>query len=346
MPHSVKQIPTPHDIALELPISQELRAQVQQHTREICDILEGKDQRKLLIVGPCSAWPDKAVIEYAKRMSKTAEKVKTKIKLVFRLYTQKPRTHLGWTGPINKPDPFKPADIAAGIRYCRKMALDVLKYGFPLADEAVFTHNEGYFGDLLSYIAVGARSSEDQEHRAYASKALVPVGMKNPTSGDLVKAVNAVVSAQHPHEFLQGRLQVESRGNQYAHVVLRGGDKPNYDEASLLRIKEILEKEEIKNPSIIVDLSHDNSIDPNTKKKNPRMQSKVLDDVYHSMHKNPSLNALVKGFMMESFLKQGKQDLNDFTSADQLDLNGLSVTDSCLDINETNKVIMDLYKVL
>ena len=329
------QVPRPKVVKENLPLSATLHAQVQKHRQELFDIFEGKDERKIMIVGPCSAWPNKAVLEYAKQLQETAKKVDDKIIVVLRVYTQKPRTTVGWTGPANQPDPFKNPNLKEGIYYCREMMLEALELGFPLADEALFTHNEGYFSDLLSWVAIGARSSEDQEHRIYASMIEHPVGIKHPTSGNLTVGINSVLAAQSPHTFLLHRQQVKTSGNPHAHLVLRGGNgEPNYGEVN--KSIELLKRNNIKHPSIILDLSHENSIDPTTGKKDPLRQPIVMQELLAK-----GLAPELKGFMMESFIKTGNQK-----ASEGMDLNGLSITDACLGIEETKEAILSLYKIL
>ena len=341
-----KAIPRPEVIIDHLPLSEELREQVEKDREEIIDILNGRDNRKILVIGPCSAWPSEAVTEYAKKLKEISDKVKDKIKIIMRVYTQKPRTTLGWTGPINQPDPFKPADLEAGIIYCRKMMLEILKIGLPIGDEALFTHNEGYFKNLLSWMAIGARSSEDQEHRVYASMIEIPIGVKNPTSGDLKIAVNSVISAQNPHVFIMQGNQVRTEGNLHAHLVLRGGNgKPNTDPGSLKKASQLLKEAGI-NQSMLVDISHDNSIDLATGKKDPLNQPKVLSQVVYAMKQDPELMDTIKGFMIESFLLTGKQDIKSASKAEDLNLSGLSITDGCIGIEETKELIELLYKEL
>ncbi len=333
-----KVLPHPKEVKEKLSLADDLKAQVAQDQQEIFDILEGKDDRKILIVGPCSAWPDEAVIEYAKKLKPIADKVKDKLKVVLRIYTQKPRTTIGWTGPLSQPDPFGEPDYEAGIYYCRKMMLDVLEIGLPIADEALFTHNDGYFVDLITWIAIGARSTEDQEHRIFASMIPHPVGMKNPTSGNIPIAINSIIAAQHPHVFALHGRQVKTSGNPHAHLILRGGNgTPNHDFENLKKATQLLKEKEIQNPSIIVDLSHDNSIDPQTGKKDPMLQPKILDDVLESMQKDPEIEKHVKGFMIESFLEDGNQPLKE----GELKF-GKSVTDGCLGFEKTVELVEKL----
>jgi len=304
-------------------------------------------------MGPCSAWPEHAVIEYAKKAKVISDEVEDKILIVLRSYTQKPRSTVGWPGAINQPDPFKPEDIEAGIMYCRKMMIGVLEAGLPIADEALFTHNDDYFDDLLSWLAIGARSGQDQDHKNFASKVDVPIGMKNPTSGNLDEGVENVISAQHPHVYLLRGEQIRTDGNPYAHLLLRGGrDRPNYDWATLQRAMELMEDNNVQNPSIIVDASHGNSIEFNTGKKNPQLQPGVVFDVVDSMKRYEKLRHAVKGFMVESFLKPGNQKepgkikTNGGAKREDIDMGGLSITDACIGIEETRDFVKTLYERL
>ena len=225
----IKKVPTSEEIIQKIPLSSEGYASIEQHHREIENILNGSDKRLLMIVGPCSAWPDTAVLEYAQRLAVLSKKVEHSLKIVMRVYIQKPRTVKGWTGPINQPDPLAEPDIEAGIWYCRKLMTQVVEMGLPIADECLFTHNARGFQELLSWVAIGARSTEDQEHRIFASSLDCPVGMKNPTHGSLKIAVNSILAAQHPHYIVFDGYEVKTAGNQYAHLVLRGSEgKTNY----------------------------------------------------------------------------------------------------------------------
>ena len=226
---TIKKLPPIEEFLQKLPLSESGFAKIAKDTEEVKNILEGKDKRMLVIIGPCSAWPREAVLEYARRMKELEPKVKDNLKIVMRTYIQKPRTTKGWTGPINQPDPCLPADIEAGMKYCREMMIKIIELGLPIADEALFTHGARGFLELLSWVAIGARSTEDQEHRIFASAVDCAVGMKNPTSGSLEIAVNSLIAAQHPHVAVFDGTEVETHGNKYAHLVLRGGEKePNY----------------------------------------------------------------------------------------------------------------------
>jgi len=347
MPYSVqKELPRAAVVLSKLPLNNELRARVQQDQAEIKAILEGKDDRKLMIIGPCSAWPSEAILDYAAQLKPTVDKVSDKLKIVLRVYLQKPRTTVGWLGPVNQSDPFKEPDLETGTLYCREMMIKAVELGYALADEALFTHNDSYFVDLLSWIAIGARSAEDQEHRIFASMIEHPVGLKNPTSGDLNIGVNSVIAAQHSHVFAFHGQQIKTDGNPYAHLILRGGNgTPNHDLATLQSATNKLKEKNLTNPSIIVDLSHDNSINPSTGKKDPSLQPQVLNEVLASMKSDPAVAQSVKGFMAESYLVEGKQDATACSSVDELTY-GQSITDGCLGLEETITMLEDLAEQL
>lgn len=338
----VKKLPTADEIIAALPLSDAGYQSIEQHRHEIEAILRGDDQRLLLVVGPCSAWPDTAVLEYAKRLKGLSTKVGHALKLVMRVYIQKPRTIKGWTGPVNQPDPLAPPDIEAGAMYCRKLMTQVVEMGLPIADEALFTHNARGFIELLSWVAIGARSSEDQEHRIFASGIDCPVGIKNPTHGSLKIGVNSVVAAQHSHYIVLDGDEVETDGNQYAHIVLRGSnDKPNYDIESIAEVAVHYGKNEVKNPAIIVDVSHDNCMINGAKDHNA--QADIILQVMESLADKPELKNLVKGFMLESFIKSGKQNAE---TANPIDMSGLSITDPCLGWEATEELLLKLAAVV
>lgn len=336
----IKPLPSAEEIIASQPLSQATERQIIQDKHEVKEILAGRDSRLIVIVGPCSAWPAEAVLEYAKRLKRLSDEVRGQIKIILRCYIQKPRTAKGWTGPVNQPDPFLPADIGKGIVYARSLMVQAIELGLPIADEAVFTHNARGFIELLSWVAIGARSTEDQEHRIFASAVDCAVGMKNPTSGDLEIAVNSIIAAQHPHAAVFNGYQVETDGNPYAHLVLRGGaDGPNYDTGSLLRAKSLLEKHALSNPSIIIDASHDNCKIEG--KKDPLAQPEVVRRVMQSLAEEPSLRRVVKGFMIESFVKSGSQKVEQ-CSTETIDRDGLSITDPCIGWEETEKTLLEL----
>jgi len=324
----VKKLPAPAELIAAIPLSDAAQERIARDRAEVRDILAGRDRRLLAIVGPCSAWPSDAVLEYARRLKELEPRVADVLKLVLRVYIQKPRTTKGWTGPVNQPDPFRPADIEAGMFQCRELMVRAIELGLPIADEALFTHNAEGFIELLSWVAIGARSSEDQEHRIWASAVDAPVGMKNPTSGSISVGVNSVLAAQNPHTAVFHGRQVETSGNPYAHLVLRGGaNGPNYQLHDLYRARHHLQSKGIGNPAILVDASHDNCRINGT--KDPRAQVDVLREVLNNLRVHAELRESVRGFLLESFLAAGAQKLDDLTP-ETVDRCGLSVTDPCL----------------
>ncbi len=338
----IKKLPPVEKIIQLYPLSGASHEKIMHDRREIKQILAGKDNRLLMIVGPCSAWPRDAVLQYAKQLLEINEKVKQSLKIVMRLYIQKPRTTKGWTGPINQPNPYAAPDIEKGIHYVREMMVEVVEMGLPIADECLFTHNARGFSELVSWFAIGARSSEDHEHRIFASAANCPVGMKNPTHGSLVVSVNSVVAAQHPHVAAMDGYAVQTLGNPYAHLVLRGSNQaPNYSLAHLEEIKMHMTAHQIKNPAVLIDVSHDNCLIKGT--KNHRAQPAIIFEVMQYLKNRPDLRKLMKGFMVESYLKDGQQKL-ETCDATTIDLNGLSITDPCLGWNETQAMLLELAR--
>lgn len=336
----IKKLPTAEAIMQAFPLSSIMHKKIMQDRAEIKAILEGRDRRFLIIVGPCSAWPKEAVISYAKRLLKLNEKVHQTLKLVMRVYIEKPRTTKGWAGPVNQCDLFAPPDISAGMQYARDMMVKIVGMGLPIADEALFIQNARGFFDLLSWIAIGARSTSNQEHRIFASAVDCPVGLKNPTHGSLEIGINSVIAAQQPHVAAFDGYEVQTKGNPHAHLVLRGANQaPNYATAYLENVRSYMEKHQIKNPAIIVDASHDNCL--LNGKKDPRLQPTVISNVLACLKERADLRPLVKGFMLESFIKEGQQVV-DLKNPGAIDLNGLSITDPCLGWEETEKCLLAL----
>ena len=341
---TLKKLPSVEEIIQAYPLSIEEHEKILQDRQEVNAILEGKDSRLLIILGPCSAWPNEAVLEYAKRLAHLNKKLRHALKLVMRVYIQKPRTTKGWTGPINQPDPFKTPDIEAGMHYTREMMVKVIKMGLPIADEALFTHNAKGFLELLSWVAIGARSSEDQEHRIFASAINCAVGVKNPTHGSLSIAVNSVIAAQHPHIAVLNGHEIQTHGNLRAHVVLRGSyQASNYSNTQLLALKNNMDSQGVINPSVIIDASHDNCL--LNEKKDPSLQPQIIFEVIKNIKNQPDLKNIVKGFMVESFLKAGHQKIDQNRFQD-VDLNGLSITDPCLSWEQTEDMLMHLVKLI
>ena len=338
----IKKQPDFAQITQDIPLSDVGYGYIKRHRQEIKDIINGTDDRLLIIVGPCSAWPYDAVLEYARLLNEFNEHVKDQLKLVMRVYIQKPRTVMGWTGPVNQPGPLSPPDIAEGVKYARSLMVKVIEMGLPIADEALFTHNARGFLELLSWVAIGARSSEDQEHRIFASTIDSPVGVKNPTHGLLKIGVNGVIAAQHSHMALFDGYAVETDGNPYAHLVLRGSNGcPNYSVEHIEEAIHYLKVGKVKNPSIIIDVSHDNCLING--KKDYKAQANIILDVIECINNKRELKKIVKGFMLESFLKEGNQNAE---TVNEIDLGGLSITDPCLSFEQTKDVLLELAKRL
>src|SRR3989338_1708771 len=340
----LRKLPPVEDIIREFPLSKAAEARVEKDRQEGKDILEGKDKRLILIVGPCSAWPKDAVLEYAKRLLPLATVVKDRLKVIMRVYIQKPRTTTGWTGPVNQPDTLSRSNIGEGAKYCREMMVKVVEMGLPIADEAVFTHNAKGFIELLSWVAIGARSTEDQEHRIFASSLDCAVGMKNPTSGSIEIGVNGVVAAQYPHTAVFDGNEVETSGNAHAHLILRGGALgTNYSEKHVREAVGFMEKHKIQNPAVILDMSHDNSRLNGVKHEDN--QAKAVREVMAAFKAHPELRTSVKGFMLESFIKAGAQKV-DPKAPEKLDRGGLSITDPCLGGGQTKDLILELAEFM
>lgn len=339
----IKKLPPIENVIAAFPLSTAAEKRIAQDRLEIKSILEGTDKRLLIIVGPCSAWPKEAVLDYAQKLAKLNQRVGHALKLVMRVYIQKPRTTKGWLGPINQPDLFADPDIEVGIRYTREMMVKVIELGLPIADEALFTHNAKGFLELLSWVAIGARSSEDQEHRIFSSSLDCAVGLKNATHGSLKVAVNGVVAAQHPHVTVFDNYEVQTHGNPYAHLVLRGSNHaPNYSVAHLEEINQYMQAHAIQNPSVMIDVSHDNCLVNG--KKDHRLQPKIIFEVIETLKNRPDLKSLVKGFMIESFIKEGTQTVN-LDKPESIDLCGLSITDPCLSFEETEELLLQLAEM-
>ena len=334
----IKKLPTPQEIREKYPLSEELAAIKKARDEEIRKVFTGESDKFLVIIGPCSADNEEAVLDYAGRLAKVNEKVGDKLILIPRIYTNKPRTTgEGYKGMMHQPDPEKKEDMLKGIisiRELHKRAIE--ETGFTCADEMLYPENHRYLSDLLSYVAVGARSVENQQHRLTASGMDIPVGMKNPTSGDLSVMLNSVTAAQHPHHFIYRGNDVETSGNDLAHTILRGGVNqygqtiPNYHYEDLIHLSALYAKKDLKNPAIIIDANHSNS------NKQYKEQIRIVSEVLHSRNYNPDLRKLVKGVMIESYLLEGRQDISDHMTP------GCSITDPCLGWEDTERLIYDI----
>lgn len=337
----IRKLPTPQELMDEFPITDAVR-KIKQHRDEcIKNIFTGKDDRFLLIIGPCSADNEDAVIDYIHRLGKVQEKVADKIFIVPRVYTNKPRTiGVGYKGMLHQPDPEGKEDMLAGIIAIREMNSRIVREtGFTCAEEILYPEIYRYLSDLLSYAAVGARSVEDQLHRMIASGVGIPVGMKNPPSGDLSVMLNSIAAAQHSQEFLFRGWEVRTNGNPLAHAILRGyvdtfgNSLPNYHYEDLHHVLEMYNERNLANPAVIVDTNHANS------GKKYMEQIRIAKDVMHSRHMNSDIRTLVKGLMIESYIEDGNQKISEGTY-------GKSITDPCLGWEKTERLILDLAELV
>ena len=331
-------LPTPDALKTVYPLSDKLIALKKERDEEIAKVFRGETDKFLVIVGPCSADREDAVCEYVNRLAPIAEKVKDKVILIPRIYTNKPRTTGdGYKGMLHQPDPEKDPNLLAGIIAIRKMHLRAMEEsGLTSADEMLYPENRIYLDDILSYEAVGARSVENQQHRLVASSADIPIGMKNPTSGDFSVMLNSVTAGQHSHRFIYRGLDITTSGNPLTHVILRGGvDKygknmPNYHYEDLARLMETYQKKDLANPAAIIDANHSNS------DKKFKEQIRIVSEVMHSRNYNPEVKKLVKGVMVESYLVEGRQEI-----CENMEY-GKSITDPCLGFEDTERLIYDI----
>ena len=332
------ELPLPADLKAEYPLSDKIIKIKKQRDAEIRDIFTGKSDKFIVLVGPCSADNEDAVCEYVNRLAKVNGKVSDRLMIIPRIYTNKPRTTgSGYKGMLHQPEPDKAPDLLAGIIAIRKMHIRAIEEtGLTAADEMLYPENRSYLDDILSYEAIGARSVENQQHRLTASGMNIPIGMKNPTSGDFSVMLNSVVAAQNSHTFIYRGMDVTTDGNELAHVILRGSvDKygtciPNYHYEDLVRLLMMYQKMELKNPAAVIDANHSNS------NKKFREQIRITSEVLHSRNYNPELKKLIKGVMIESYLEEGCQ------SIDSDMVYGKSITDPCLGWDDTEKLI---YKI-
>ena len=332
------ELPLPEILKEQYPVSGRIEEIKKKRDEEIRDIFTGRSYKFIVLAGPCSADNEESVCEYVRKLKELADQVSDKLMIIPRVYTNKPRTTGdGYKGMLHQPDPEKEPDLLAGIIAIRKMHIRVMEEtGLSAADEMLYPENRSYLDDLLSYEAVGARSVENQQHRLTASGIDIPVGMKNPTSGDLSVMLNSVTAAQHPHRFIYRRNDVETSGNELAHTILRGGvDKygkniPNYHYEDLSRLAQMYEEWGLKNPAVVVDVNHSNS------NKQHREQIRIVSEVLHSRNYDPKLKRLVKGVMIESYLVEGRQDITENL------VYGQSITDPCIGWEDTEKLIFDI----
>ena len=333
-----RKLTIPAETKKMYPLTPEMEQIFLERDREIKDIFEGKNHKLLLIIGPCSADRQDSVLDYMNRLRRVADKVKDEIFIIPRVYTNKPRTTgMGYKGMLHQPDPNAKPDMFKGLIAIRELHMRVIREtGFTCADEMLYTENYKYLDDLLAYVAVGARSVENQQHRLTSSGIDVPVGMKNPTSGDYSVMMNAITAAQNKHTFIYRGWEVHSQGNPYAHAILRGfvdrrgQAHPNYHYEDLLLLHEAYEKHpELANPSVIVDTNHSNS------NKHYEEQPRIAKEVLHNMRHNHDIQKLVKGLMIESYIEDGNQPI-------EAGIYGKSITDACIGWEKTQRLVYDL----
>jgi 3-deoxy-7-phosphoheptulonate synthase len=337
----VRELPHPSEIKAAHPLTQDMIAAKAKHDEEVKKIFSGESERFLLIIGPCSADNEDSVLDYITRLRGLQEKVADKIMMIPRIYTGKPRTTGdGYKGMLHQPDPAAMPDLKSGIIAVRNLHMRALaETGFSSADEMLYPENYSYLDDLLSYIAIGARSVENQQHRLVSSGVSIPVGMKNPTSGDISVMMNSITAAQHPHAFIYRGCEVRSDGNPYAHAILRGyvddrgNSFPNYHFEDLIRLAETYSKKELANPALIVDTNHSNS------GKQYNEQIRISKEILHSMRHSDDIKKLVKGLMIESYIEDGAQKIGE-------NIYGKSITDPCLGWAKTERLVLELADLL
>lgn len=332
-----RKLPTPQTIKDMYPVSEALARQKEENDRQIRAVITGEDDRLMLLIGPCSADREDAVLEYVGRLRALQQRVQEKILIVPRIYSNKPRTTGdGYKGMLHQPDPNAQPDMLKGLIAIRRMHIRVLEQtGFSGADELLYPDNYYYLSDILSYVAIGARSVEDQQHRLIASGLDVPVGMKNPTSGDLSVMMNSILAAQHAHTFLFSQWEVHSKGNPLAHAILRGSvnkygrSLPNYHYEDLSQLCDLYGKSDLRNPAVIIDTNHSNS------GKKWEQQARIAKEVLHSTRHSEDIRRMVKGLMIESYLLDGNQK-------PEGGVYGLSITDACIGWEKTEQLVLEL----
>lgn len=337
----IGKLPIPQEIKALYPLSEEAAEVKLARDKEIAKIFTGEDSRMVLIIGPCSADREDAVLEYIEKLRLVQDKVADKLIIIPRIYTNKPRTTGdGYKGMLHYPDPHEKPNLIKGVIAIRKLHMKALaEFGLPSADEMLYPENYRYLNDLLAYVAVGARSVENQQHRLTTSGLDIPVGMKNPTSGNLSVMMNAIHAGQHAHTFCYRNWEVKSSGNPLTHAILRGYvDQngiayPNYHYEDLTRLSNLYAASQLRNPGLILDCNHSNS------GKKYLEQIRIAKEVLHSCRYNPEIRKLVKGFMIESYLVDGCQPVNG-------EVYGQSITDPCLGWEKSERLIYDIADVL
>ncbi len=337
----VKRLLEPKEIADMIPVSEEVKAVKKRRDREIKNIFTGESDKFLLIIGPCSADNETAVLDYMSRLAKVQEEVKDKILMIPRIYTNKPRTTgEGYKGMVHQPDPEKGSDLVAGIKAIRSLHIKAAEEtGFTCADEMLYPENFAYLDDILSYVAIGARSVENQQHRLTCSGLEIPVGMKNPTSGDISVMLNAIRAAQIGHNFIFRGFETKTQGNPFAHGIMRGfvdqygRNFPNYHFEDLLHLIQRYNERGLEHPSIIIDTNHSNS------NKMYLEQPRIAHEIIRNMNYDSMIKKHVKGLMVESYIEGGRQEIGNGTY-------GKSITDPCLSFEDTHKMVIELAEKL
>ena len=336
----LRKLPIPREVKEQFPLSDKVKKIKEERDQTIKNIFAGKDNRLLLIIGPCSADNEDAVLDYISRLRKVQDKVIDKVYIIPRIYTNKPRTTgAGYKGMLHQPNPEEKTDMLKGIIAIRQMHTRAIEEtGFTCADEMLYPENHRYLSDLLSYVAVGARSVENQQHRLTASGLGLPTGMKNPTGGDLTVMMNSIIAGQSGHTFLYRGWEVQTKGNPYTHAILRGyvdkfgRNMPNYHYEDLQNVFELYAERDLANPAVIVDTNHSNS------GKKFEEQIRISKDVLHSCKVSDDIRKLVKGLMIESYIEDGCQKVGEHCY-------GKSITDPCLGWEKSEKLIYDLAEL-
>ncbi len=336
-----RKLPIPQEVKQQYPLTDTIEKLIEARAEEIKNIFTGKSDKLILVIGPCSADNEDSVIDYISRLRKVQDKVEDKIFIIPRIYTNKPRTTGdGYKGMLHQPDPNEKPDMYKGIVAIRQLHMRALsEAGFSCADEMLYPENYRYLSDILAYVAIGARSVENQQHRLTASGIDIPVGMKNPTSGDISVMMNSITAAQHKHTFIYRGWEVHSGGNPLSHAILRGyvnkhgQSMPNYHYEDLVHLAEAYAKTDLVNPAVIVDTNHANS------GKKHLEQVRIAKEVLHSCRHDKDVKKLVKGFMIESYIEDGAQKIGENTY-------GKSITDPCLGWDKTERLILDMADLL
>ncbi len=339
--HLIKKVPTAQELQDMLPMTEELKQIKSERDARIREVFTGESDQFLMIIGPCSADNETAVLDYVTRLAKVQEEVKDKILIIPRIYTNKPRTTgAGYKGMLHQPDPEKAPDLFEGVKAIRKMHIDAIRAtGLTAADEMLYSENWQYLEDILSYVAIGARSVEDQQHRIVTSGMNIPAGMKNPTSGDLTVMMNSCLAGQMKHTFLYTGWETKSDGNDLVHCILRGAVNKhgqsisNYHYEDLMLLVDLYQKFELKNPACIVDANHNNS------GKQWAEQPRIVKEVLHSMRHSADIRKLVKGVMVESYIEDGNQPIDGGCY-------GKSITDPCLGWEKSRELILEVAELL